>query len=102
MFILLFVDFRRVPAPLPAPRPAPRLCPHPLFRVPRQSAARHSLTSLSAPARRPALAAPTRSLYFLPHPAHLFPLPKMFHSHAYRRKILCHSCLATLDQERIP
>ena len=31
-----------------------------------------------------------------------FPLPKMFHSHAYRRKILCHSCLATLDQERVP
>ena len=32
----------------------------------------------------------------------LFPLSKMFHSYAYRRKILCHYCLANLDQERIP
>src|ERR1035438_1808415 len=30
-----------------------------------------------------------------------FRCPK-FHSHAYRRRILCHSCLATLDQERAP
>jgi hypothetical protein len=37
-----------------------------------------------------------------PNSAHLFPLPRMFHSHAYRRKILGHSCLATLDQERLP
>ena len=43
-----------------------------------------------------------RSRHFLPRPAHLFPLPKMFHSHAYRGKILCHNCLATLDQEHIP
>jgi Putative transposase len=28
----------------------------------------------------------TRPRHFFPHSAHLFPLPKMFHSHAYRRK----------------
>ena len=43
-----------------------------------------------------------RSSHFFPHSAHLFPLSKMFHSHAYHRKILWHGCLATLHQERAP
>ena len=64
--------------------------------------ARHSPAPLSTPARRPARAVHARSHYFFPHSAHLFPLSKMFHSHAYRRMILWHCCLATLDQERAP
>src|ERR1700677_2372921 len=94
--------FARVPTPLLPPRPAARFCPHSLFRLPRQSAAPLSPTPLPALARRLSNAAHPRGRHFLPHPAHLFSLPKMFHSHAYRRKILCYSCLATLDQVRIP
>ncbi len=60
------------------------------------------LPPLSAPARRLSHGAHPRSRHFFPHSAHLFPLPKMFHSHAYRRKIRCHYCLATLDQDRVP
>src|SRR5260370_30040207 len=94
--------FARVPTPLLAPRPASWLCSHSLFRLPRHSPPCQTLAALSAPARRLSHGAHTRSRHFFPHSAHLFPLPKMFHSHAYRRKILCHSCLATLDQEPAP
>jgi Putative transposase len=70
------------------------------FGIPGKSAAHYSLTSLSAPARRPSHAAPTRSHYFLTYPAHLFPLSKMFHPHGHCRTIFCIHCLATRHQER--
>jgi hypothetical protein len=75
---------------------------HPLFRLPGQSPARHSTAPLSAPARRPAPAAPICRHSFLPHPAHLFPLSKMFHSHGHCRTTFCTNGLATHHQERTP
>src|SRR5260370_32026124 len=94
--------FARVPTPLLAPRPASRLCPHPLVRLPRHSPPCQTLAALSAPARRLSHGAHTRSRHFFPHSAHFLPLPTMFHSHAYPRNILSHSCLPTLDQARVP
>jgi hypothetical protein len=66
------------------------------FRFLAKSPARQTPAPLSALAGGPADAAPTRSLHFLSHPAHLFPPSQMFYSHGHRRKTFC-TCYPSIN-----